>query len=54
MPVLKGAHDQRLAEAEFVELVGQGVEPGSVVEVLQRGYRSGDQVIRAARVVVGR
>jgi molecular chaperone GrpE len=45
--------DPNLHEAiQAVE--GDGIEPGSVVEVLQRGYRSGDQVIRAARVVVGR
>jgi molecular chaperone GrpE len=29
-----------------------GSEPGLVVEVLQKGYRFGDQVIRPARVVV--
>lgn len=30
----------------------QGAEPGTVVEVYQRGYRLGDVVIRPARVVV--
>ncbi|MGK2956492.1 MAG: nucleotide exchange factor GrpE [Solirubrobacterales bacterium] len=30
----------------------EGVEPGSVIEVMQRGYRSGETVIRPARVVV--
>ncbi len=30
----------------------EGAESGTVVEVLQKGYRLGDQVIRAARVVV--
>jgi molecular chaperone GrpE len=29
-----------------------GVEPGMVVEVVQRGYRAGEQLIRPARVVV--
>ncbi len=29
-----------------------GVEPGTVVEVMQKGYRLGDQLIRPARVVV--
>jgi len=29
-----------------------GIEPGTVVEVLQKGYRLDGQVIRAARVVV--
>ena len=28
------------------------VEPGSVVEVVQRGYRLGDKVVRPARVIV--
>jgi molecular chaperone GrpE len=30
----------------------EGTEPGTVVEVLQKGYRFGDQLIRPARVVV--
>jgi molecular chaperone GrpE len=30
----------------------EGIEPGTVVEVLQKGYRLDGQVIRAARVVV--
>ena len=30
----------------------EGVEPGTVVEVMQKGYRLGDQLIRPARVVV--
>jgi len=30
----------------------EGVEPGTVVEVMQKGYRVGDQLIRPARVVV--
>jgi molecular chaperone GrpE len=30
----------------------EGTEPGTVVEVLQKGYRIGDQLIRAARVMV--
>jgi molecular chaperone GrpE len=29
-----------------------GAEPGVVVEVVEKGYRSGDTVIRPARVVV--
>jgi molecular chaperone GrpE len=29
-----------------------GVEPGTVVEVMQKGYRVGEQLIRPARVVV--
>jgi molecular chaperone GrpE len=31
---------------------GDGAEPGAVIEVLTRGYRIGDHVIRPARVVV--
>ena len=30
----------------------EGVEPGHVVQVVQRGYRIGDVVLRPARVVV--
>lgn len=30
----------------------EGADSGTVVEVMQRGYRSGDTVLRAARVVV--
>ena len=30
----------------------EGAEPGTVVEVYQRGYRLGDVVLRPARVVV--
>ena len=29
-----------------------GAEPGSVLEVVQRGYRVGDRVVRPARVIV--
>ncbi len=30
----------------------EGAEPGSVLEVVQRGYRVGDRVVRPARVIV--
>jgi molecular chaperone GrpE len=30
----------------------EGIESGTVVEVLQKGYRLGDQLVRPARVVV--
>jgi molecular chaperone GrpE len=33
-------------------LTVEGTEPGLVVEVMQKGYRFGDQLIRPARVVV--
>ncbi len=29
-----------------------GAEPGTVIEVMQTGYRLGEQLIRPARVVV--
>lgn len=31
---------------------GEGAEPGAVLQVLQKGYRLGDAVVRPARVVV--
>ena len=31
---------------------GRGAEPGAVLEVVQRGYRIGDKVVRPARVIV--
>jgi molecular chaperone GrpE len=43
-------------DPQFHEAVAQqpveGAEPGVVVEVFQRGYRIGDNVVRPARVVV--
>jgi molecular chaperone GrpE len=43
-------------DPQFHEAIAQqpveGAEPGTVVEVYQRGYRLGDVVIRPARVVV--
>ena len=43
-------------DPQFHEAVAQqpveGAEPGTVVEVYQRGYRLGDSVLRPARVVV--
>ena len=43
-------------DPQFHEAVAQqpveGAEPGTVVEVYQRGYRLGEVVIRPARVVV--
>jgi len=45
--------DPNLHEAiQAVE--SEGASSGLVLEVLQRGYRAGDQVIRAARVVVSK
>jgi len=45
------AFDPNLHEA-LQAIPSEGVEPGMVVEVMQRGYRAGEQVIRPARVVV--
>jgi molecular chaperone GrpE len=43
-------------DPEYHEAVAQqpveGIEPGTIVEVYQRGYRQGDFVLRPARVVV--
>jgi molecular chaperone GrpE len=43
--------DPTLHEAVAQQPV-EGYEPGTVVEVFQRGYRMGDSVVRPARVVV--
>ena len=45
------AFDPNLHEA-LQAIETDGVESGTVVEVMERGYRAGDQVVRAARVVV--
>ena len=46
-----GVFDPHVHEALLAQPV-DGAEPGSVVEVLQKGYRLGDRVLRPARVVV--
>ena len=46
-----GSFDPHLHEALMTETV-EGAESGSVVRVVQRGYRLGDVVVRPARVVV--
>ncbi len=43
--------DPRLQEA-LSTVAADGTESGTVVEVLQKGYRLDDQLIRPARVVV--
>jgi molecular chaperone GrpE len=43
--------DPQLHEAVAQQPV-EGYEPGTIVEVFQRGYRMGDSVVRPARVVV--
>ena len=47
------AFDPNLHEA-LQAIEADGPESGTVLEVMQRGYRAGDQVIRAARVVVSK
>jgi molecular chaperone GrpE len=46
-----GPFDPHVHEA-LVAQPAEGAEPGSVVQVLQKGYRLGDRVLRPARVVV--
>jgi molecular chaperone GrpE len=46
-----GAFDPHVHEALLTQ-PGDGAEPGSVVGVVQRGYRLGDKVVRPARVIV--
>ena len=47
----EGAFDPHVHEALLAQPV-EGVEPGSIVQVVQRGYRLGDAVLRPARVIV--
>ena len=44
--------DESLHEAMMQKEAPQDVDPGTVVQVLQRGYRMNDRVLRHARVVV--
>ena len=46
-----GVFDPHVHEA-LLSRPQEGAEPGSVVEVVQRGYRLGDRVVRPARVIV--
>jgi molecular chaperone GrpE len=47
----EGAFDPHVHEALLTK-PGDGAEPGSVLEVVQRGYRVGDRVVRPAKVIV--
>ena len=47
----EGAFDPHVHEA-LLSQPGDGVEPGSILQIVQRGYRLGDNVIRPARVIV--
>jgi molecular chaperone GrpE len=47
----EGGFDPHVHEAMLTQ-PGNGAESGSVLEVVQRGYRLGDKVVRPARVIV--
>ncbi len=47
----EGAFDPHVHEA-LLSQPGDGVEQGSILQVVQRGYRLGDTVVRPARVIV--
>jgi molecular chaperone GrpE len=46
-----GAFDPHVHEALLTQ-PGEGAEQGAVLQVLQKGYRLGDKVLRPARVIV--
>jgi molecular chaperone GrpE len=46
-----GPFDPHVHEALLAQ-PAEGVEPGHVIQIVQRGYRMGDVVLRPARVVV--
>ena len=46
-----GSFDPHVHEALLAQ-PAEGVESGSIVQVVQRGYRLGDAVLRPARVIV--
>jgi molecular chaperone GrpE len=48
----EGAFDPHVHEALASQPGGEGIESGAVLQVIQRGYRMGDTVVRPARVVV--
>jgi len=47
----EGAFDPHVHEALLAQ-PGEGAEQGAVLQVLQKGYRLGDRVLRPARVIV--
>ncbi len=47
----EGAFDPHVHEA-LLSQPAEDAEPGSILEVVQRGYRLGDTVVRPARVIV--
>jgi molecular chaperone GrpE len=49
--VADGIFDPHVHEALLAQ-PADGVEPGTIIQVVQRGYRLGDAVLRPARVIV--
>lgn len=47
----EGPFDPHVHEA-LLSQPAEGAEPGTVLQVLQKGYRLGDRVLRPARVIV--
>ena len=47
----EGGFDPHVHEALLTK-PGNGAEQGTVLEVVQRGYRVGDRVVRPAKVIV--
>jgi molecular chaperone GrpE len=47
-----GAFDPHVHEALLTQRGGEEADPGDVLQVLQKGYRLGDHVLRPARVIV--
>ena len=47
----EGTFDPHIHEALLAQ-PGEGAEEGAVLQVLQKGYRLGDKVLRPARVIV--
>jgi molecular chaperone GrpE len=47
----EGTFDPHVHEALLTK-PGAGVDPGTVLEVVQRGYRVGERVVRPAKVIV--
>jgi molecular chaperone GrpE len=48
----KGERFDPMVHEALSTIAAEGAESGTVVEVMQKGYRLGDQLIRPARVVV--
>ena len=47
----EGMFDPHVHEALLVQ-PAEGIEAGTIVQVVQRGYKLGDAVLRPARVIV--